>query len=1262
VSTKASYLLRIGVAAILIFCAVPSAQGQLNENCTVSVLNRNVRVNPDGSWVLPNVPANFGQVRARATCVQDGVTTSGESALFTLPAFGVVNLPKIVLGATTQIPVSLNIAPTPLSFTGAGQTSQLTLTATYPDKSVKNVTAASTGTSYTSSNPALVTVSANGLVTAVASGTVVIQATHEGASSLLTATVRLSSVDTDGDGIPDDVEIAMGLDPNNPVDAQEDFDRDGLTNLQEYLLGTNMRVADTDGDGLTDGQEVALGTNPLLRDTDGDGVPDGIEVQTGSNPLDRNSFNLAKALKSFQVSPANFVINFNTILGEASRQLTVTGRLIDGTTIDLTSTATGTNYTSSNLTVCNFGAPDGNVFAGSDGSCSITVTNSGFSASAIVTVRTFAPTPLSFVSIPGFANNVDVSGNFAYVAAGSTGLQVVDVSNRSAPRIVGTRDTPGNANDVKVVGNLAYVADGAAGLQIIDITNPINPVIIGSVDTPGIAQDVVVKGNLAFVADGITGLQIIDVGSPMSPTIIGAVDTPGLAKGVDADLDRKIAVVADGTTGIQVIDITNTAHPVIIGTRSTGGDARDVVLNGNFAFVADFFRSFTSVEISDPRNPILRASTPSSTGGLLQDVTIAGQFAFGADVVFVNGVPIIDVSNPATPIPRAILNFQNFRDDNGTGIAVDSNFVYLTAERGLGTENGASGDTRLYIGQYLAVVDDTAGIPPTVNITSPNSGDTFVAETTKTITIRAQATDDVGVASVTFLVDGQAKFTDTSAPYEFILTVPTGATSLTLSAQAIDFGGNIGVAQDVVVQVIPNPAPTVVITSPQQGATVIEGETIALSADASDDTQVNSVLFTANGINLFLDTTDPYSVLYTVPLGISSLNVTAKATDNLGKTGTATRTVNVIRDPGTTVTGRVTDQAGNAVVGATVTCLGVSAVSGADGNFAVAGVPTIRGDIDCTITFVGTDGRTLTGALSDLPPVRGGISEAGVVPLISQVRDVSCSSGQTIGDALNDMRPGDVLLINGTCNENLVIGNQFRNITLDGQGTATINGTDATTPTILSSGRAITIRGLTVTGGSSGIWVFAGGTALINGNKIQNTGGTGIVVAGRSFVRLINSVVSNNPSDGVVISENSAARIGYSSGTDVAPSPNTIDSNDGDGISVSRSSSAEIIGNIISNNDGDGVVVARGSHAYIAKNSIDGNTADGIFIEENSGVNLGRDTTSSFFDEPNTTTVNNGGFGIECSLGAYANGRLGSLNGNTGAQSFSANCINSLIP
>ncbi|MGD8989249.1 MAG: DUF2341 domain-containing protein, partial [Syntrophobacterales bacterium] len=61
-------------------------------------------------------------------------------------------------------------------------------------------------------------------------------------------------VDWDGDGLPDDWEIAQGLNPGF-ADADLDWDGDGLTNLEEYLHGTDPFNPDTDGDGILDGDE-----------------------------------------------------------------------------------------------------------------------------------------------------------------------------------------------------------------------------------------------------------------------------------------------------------------------------------------------------------------------------------------------------------------------------------------------------------------------------------------------------------------------------------------------------------------------------------------------------------------------------------------------------------------------------------------------------------------------------------------------------------------------------------------------------------------------------------------------------------------------------------------------------------------------------------------------------------------------------------------------------------------------------------------------
>ncbi len=282
----------IAAALLMIVGISPAAASaaQLNDSCSASANNQTIPVNADGTFAIPNV-STFGTLfRVRVTCPGAAGTLAGHTE-FRLPvANGSTNFTQpIVLGVVDPIPEELELEVNPSTLAQPGQTVQVTVTALLPDQSEQDVTTAP-GTAYITTNPAIATVDGAGVVTAVSSGTVLVAATVEGVIGSVSLTVALN-VDSDSDGLPDDFEIANGLNPNNPADAGFDPDNDGLTNLQEFQNGSSLTIADTDGDGLTDGEDVSRGLSPIDPDSDDDGVLDGAEVAFGSDPLDADSDN-----------------------------------------------------------------------------------------------------------------------------------------------------------------------------------------------------------------------------------------------------------------------------------------------------------------------------------------------------------------------------------------------------------------------------------------------------------------------------------------------------------------------------------------------------------------------------------------------------------------------------------------------------------------------------------------------------------------------------------------------------------------------------------------------------------------------------------------------------------------------------------------------------------------------------------------------------------------------------------------------------------
>ena len=139
-----------------------------------------------------------------------------------------------------------------------------------------------------------------------------------------------------------------------------------------------------------------------------------------------------------------------------------------------------------------------------------------------------------------------------------------------------------------VRNGIAYVAVGTAGLYIVDVSDPRSPVELGSIDTPDFATDVEVVPPVAFVADDLGGLRIIDVSNPTSPIELSSV-VHGIEYALDVELVGQLAYVAFSggsdyvSGGVTIIDVSDPAAPVHLGAYSR---ADDVEVAGGIVYAA----------------------------------------------------------------------------------------------------------------------------------------------------------------------------------------------------------------------------------------------------------------------------------------------------------------------------------------------------------------------------------------------------------------------------------------------------------------------------------------------------------------------------------------------------------------------------------------------------------------------------------------------------------------------------------------------------
>jgi hypothetical protein len=276
-------------------------------------------------------------------------------------------------------------------------------------------------------------------------------------------------------------------------------------------------------------------------------------------------------------------------------------------------------------------------------------------------------------SWPGFSRGaitVAVSGEYAY-ASGDVGLDVFDLSQPSSPQRVGRCDIDGCnfepystwAANLALSGHFAYLARGCR-LDVIDIANPVQPARVGGYQAPyGGLECVAVSGNYAYVLGGrwdgtnwIRGLQVFGVSSPANPQSMGWC--PIRRQGRDLVVSGNYAYVAENEQdvvgnwkgGLEVMDISSPATPKPVGWYDAGDAAltwvQKVAVSGNYAYLGGA-NGLQVIDISNPADPQLAGEIDTGAVGSL---ALSGKYAYVGTMEWnVSALKVIDISNPARP-------------------------------------------------------------------------------------------------------------------------------------------------------------------------------------------------------------------------------------------------------------------------------------------------------------------------------------------------------------------------------------------------------------------------------------------------------------------------------------------------------------------------------------------------------------------------------------------------------------------------------------
>lgn len=233
-----------------------------------------------------------------------------------------------------------------------------------------------------------------------------------------------------------------------------------------------------------------------------------------------------------------------------------------------------------------------------------------------------SPSIFSQINTSPGLNAVDAIKDYAFVAVNNENeqLQIVDISNTLSPTTTAKYQLP-NVNDSKGLSvfynnKKVYVGtdieSGGNEFHIVDVSDKSNPSSIGSREIGGNVNAIYVRGSYAYLATSLDSkeLVVLDIDDSSNVTEVGSFNATGTIDALSVFVvGNTLYLGRKGDSNVSnheflVLDISGTSSIKLLGSKELGVEVNDIRVRDTLAFLAtsDSNKEFQVLNIDDPAN------------------------------------------------------------------------------------------------------------------------------------------------------------------------------------------------------------------------------------------------------------------------------------------------------------------------------------------------------------------------------------------------------------------------------------------------------------------------------------------------------------------------------------------------------------------------------------------------------------------------------------------------------------------------------------